>query len=114
MERRLKRSNPQVAIRIRLLRRDIEAASGLPTRGLRMMLGPILAWISKREDRRLANGVTYEPHTFVERHNWLEESAESTQFRVVQVAQRGFRPSSKSIAARVKLPEGAALTVIVE
>jgi hypothetical protein len=112
-ERRLKRSNPQVATRIRGLRSDIEAAFGLPMRGLRMMLGPILAWISKREDRRLANGVTYEPQTFVERHNWLEESAES-KFRVVPVAQRGFRPSRKSIAARVKLPEGRRLTVIVD
>jgi radical SAM superfamily enzyme YgiQ (UPF0313 family) len=93
MERRLKRSNPLVATRIRGLRRDIEAVFGLRTQVLRMMLGPILTWISKREDRRLANGVTYEPQTFVERHNWLEESAESTQFRVVPVAQPGFRPS---------------------
>jgi len=86
-------------------RQDVEANSGLPTRVLQRMLGPILAWISKREDRRLANGVTYQPQAFVERHNWLEESAESTQFRVVPVAQRGFRPSRKSIAARVRLPE---------
>ena len=78
-----------------------------------MLLGPILAWISQREDRRLAKGVTYEPQTFVERHNWLEGSAESTQFRVLQVARRGFRPSRNSIATRAKLPEGAALTLIV-
>ena len=57
MERRLKRSNPQAALRIRGLRRDMEAF-GLPTRVLRMMLGPILAWTSKREDRQLANGLT--------------------------------------------------------
>ena len=71
MERRLKRGNPQVALRIRGLRRDMEAALGLPTRVQRMMLGPILAWTSKREDRQLANGLTYEPQTFVGRHNWL-------------------------------------------
>lgn len=35
MERRLKRSNPQVTVRIRGLRRDIEAAFGLPTEVLR-------------------------------------------------------------------------------
>ena len=68
-----------------------------------MMLGAIFAWTSKREDRQLANGLTYEPQTFVERYNWLEESAESTKFRVV-TALRGFRPSKDNIAARVRLP----------
>jgi hypothetical protein len=71
----------------------------------------VLLWTSKREDRRLANGVTYEPQTFVERHNWVEESAEGTKFRVVTMAQRGFRPSMENIAARV-MPEQPALTVI--
>ena len=112
MEQRLKRSNPQAASRIGALRRDVEAAFGLPTRLLRMLLGPILLWTSKREDRRLKNGVTYEPRTFVERHNWVEESADSTKFNVVTITQRGFRPALENIAARVALPEEPALTVI--
>ena len=112
MERRLKHSNPQVARQIRELRRQIEAAFGLPTRLLRMVLGPVLVWTSKREDRRLANGVTYEPQTFVERHNWVEESGEGTKFKIVVMAQRGFKPSMENVAARVGLPEQPALTMI--
>ena len=34
---------------------------------VRVVVGPVLLWTSKREDKRLANGVTYEPQTFVER-----------------------------------------------
>jgi hypothetical protein len=112
MEQRLKRSNPAVAARIRSLRGEIEAEFGLSTRALRAILGPILVWTSKREDRRLAKGVTYEPQTFVERHNWVEESAEHTKFKVVTMTQRGFRPSLERVAARVTLEEEPALTVI--
>jgi hypothetical protein len=35
-------------------------------------MGPVLAWTSKREERRLAAGMTYEPPTFLERRNWGE------------------------------------------
>jgi hypothetical protein len=31
----------------------------------------VLLWASKREDRRLAAGQTYEPPTIVERRNWM-------------------------------------------
>ena len=112
MEQRLKHRNPKVSARITVLRREIEDAFGLPTRLLRMALGPVLLWTSKREDRRLAAGVTYEPQTFVERHHWVEESGEGTKFKVVVMAQRGFRPSLENIAASVALPEEPALTVI--
>ena len=112
MEKRLKRNNPLIASRVRSLRCEIEAAFGVSTRALRAILGPVLLWTSKREDRRLANGVTYEPQTFVERHNWVEESADGTKFKVVTTMQQGFRPSLESIAARVTLPEEPALTVI--
>ena len=112
MEKRLKRSNPEVAIRIRGLRCEIESAFGLSTRLLRMMLGPVLVWTSKREDRRLANGVTYEPQTFVERHNWVEESRTGEEAKLVVMAQPGFKPTLENMAARVGLPEEPALTVI--
>jgi Radical SAM superfamily len=112
MEKRLKFTNPKVSARITLLRREVEAAFGSPTRLLRMVLGPVLLWTSKREDRRLAAGVTYEPQTFVERHHWVEESGEGTKFKVVVMAQRGFRPSLENIAASVALPEEPALTLI--
>jgi len=111
MEKRLQPNNSMIASRIRALRREIEAAFGLPTQLLRILLGPFLVWTSKRQDRRLANGVTFDPKTFIERHNWVEEAVEGTQFRVVTMAQRGFRPSMENVAARVWLPKEPALTV---
>ncbi len=70
MEKRLKKTNSAVSGRIRELRREIEHEFGLATRSLRMVVGPLLLYTSKREDRRLAAGKTYEPPTFVERRNW--------------------------------------------
>jgi radical SAM superfamily enzyme YgiQ (UPF0313 family) len=70
MEKRLSKTNAAVAGRIRGLRLEIEREFGLATRSLRMVAGPLLLWTSKREDRRLALGKTYEPPTFVERRNW--------------------------------------------
>ncbi len=70
MEKRLLKTNATVSARIRELRREIEHEFGLATRSLRMVVGPLLLWTSKREDRRLAAGKTYEPPTFVERRNW--------------------------------------------
>jgi len=112
MEKRLKRSNPEVSARIRNLRKEVESAFGVSTRLLRMVVGPVLLWTSKREDRRLAQGVTYEPQTFVERHNWTEESGAGEKSNLAVMAQRGFRPSLENIAASVALPEEPALTVI--
>ena len=70
MEKRLKKTNANVSLRIRELRRDIEHEFGAATRLLRTVLGPFLLWMSKREDKRLARGKTYEPRTFVDRRNW--------------------------------------------
>ena len=72
MEKRLQKSNAEVSGRIRELRREIEREFGLASRSLRMIAGPLLLWTSRREDRRLAAGKTYEPPTFVERRNWAE------------------------------------------
>jgi hypothetical protein len=33
-------------------------------------LGPVMLWTARREERRLANGQTYEPTTIIERRNW--------------------------------------------
>jgi hypothetical protein len=74
MEKRLRSTNPSVSKRIGELRREVESAFGTFTRLIRTVVGPVLLWTSKREDRRLANGVTYEPKTFVERRNWLAKS----------------------------------------
>src|SRR5271166_3596133 len=71
MEKRLKRTNASVALKIRDLRREIEHEFGAATRLLRTIVGPVLLWTSKREDKRLAKGKTYEPKTFVDRRNWV-------------------------------------------
>ena len=70
MEKRLRKTNSEVSERIRGLRREIEREFGAATRLVRAVTGPILLWTSKREDRQLARGKTYEPPTFVDRRNW--------------------------------------------
>jgi radical SAM superfamily enzyme YgiQ (UPF0313 family) len=72
MEKRLKKTNASVSARIRELRREVEHEFGGATRLLRTVLGPFLFWMSKREDKLLAHGKTYEPETFVDRRNWME------------------------------------------
>ena len=72
MEKRLKGTNASVAARIRELRREVEHEFGAATRLLRAVIGPVLLWTSKHEDKRLAQGKTYEPKTFVDRRNWVE------------------------------------------
>jgi len=72
MEKRLKRANESVARRVRALRKDVEREFGIASRLSRLAVGPILLWASKREERRLAAGKTYEPRTFIERRNWVE------------------------------------------
>ena len=70
MEKRLRKSNAIVAARIRELRQEIEREFGGATRLMRIVAGPILLWTSKREERQLLRGKTYEPPTFVDRRNW--------------------------------------------
>ena len=72
MEKRLKKTNAELSGRIRDLRWQVEREFGLATRSLRAVAGPLLFFMSKREDRQLAAGKTYEPATFVERRNWVE------------------------------------------
>jgi radical SAM superfamily enzyme YgiQ (UPF0313 family) len=72
MEKRLKNANESISEQIRTLRKEVEKEFGLATRSTRAFLGPVLLWASKREDRRLARGQTYEPPTIVERTNWVE------------------------------------------
>ncbi len=72
MEKRLKNANQQVSQQIRTLRKEVEKEFGIATRSTRAFLGPVLLWASKREDKRLARGKTYEPPTIIERRNWME------------------------------------------
>jgi radical SAM superfamily enzyme YgiQ (UPF0313 family) len=72
MEHRLRETNDSVASQIRLLRQDLEREFGLIASAAARLFGPILAWTSAREEKRLAQGRSYEPRTIVERRNWME------------------------------------------
>ncbi len=73
MERMLRKTNAAVSQQIRRLRQEIEGEFGLPTRLAARLFGPALWWTSRREEKRLARGRTYEPRTFIERVNWVTD-----------------------------------------
>ena len=72
MERQLRRTNQVVSQQIRALRKDMGCEFGMVSRVTAGLLGPVLLWTSRREQKRLAEGKTYEPKTFIERRNWVE------------------------------------------
>jgi hypothetical protein len=72
MEHHLRRSNQAVAERVHALRKDISRECGSFSSAAAAMLGPIMLWLTKREEKRLEKGVTYEPETFIERRNWVQ------------------------------------------
>ena len=74
MEREFKKVNRSVSERIHTLRREVEKEFPVVARLCAASLGPILWWSTRREERRLAKGCTYEPPTFIERRNWVAVS----------------------------------------
>lgn len=70
MERYLRRANDEIGARINALRKEIYQEFGLLSQVLSRVLGPLLLWTSRREERRLADGITYEPAVVIERTNW--------------------------------------------
>jgi hypothetical protein len=70
MEKQLRPTNPAVSDKIRELRMEVNREFGVLSRVVTHLVGPVLLWASRREARRLARGVTYEPQTIVERRNW--------------------------------------------
>ncbi len=70
MEKHLRGANVAMSEKVRGLRQEIGREFGLMSRMLTRILGPVLLWSTKREERRLAAGQTYEPRTIVERRNW--------------------------------------------
>jgi radical SAM superfamily enzyme YgiQ (UPF0313 family) len=77
MEREFGKINREVGAEIRSLRREIEKEFPVASRLTRSVLGPILLWSSRREEKRLAAGCTYEPPTILQRTNWNEQLAVS-------------------------------------
>ncbi len=70
MEREFREVNRSVSERIHKLRREVEKEFPVVARLTAASLGPILLWSTRREEKRLASGRTYEPPTFLERRNW--------------------------------------------
>jgi len=72
MERQFRKVDAKVSDEIRALRKEFKHESGIVSRLMPAVLGPVLLWTTKREERRLARGKTYEPPTILERTNWAE------------------------------------------
>ncbi len=70
MEREFKKVNRTVSEEIHQLRRQIEKEFPVIARFTAASLGPILLRTTRREEKRLAEGRTYEPPTFLDRRNW--------------------------------------------
>ena len=70
MEHEFKKINRGVSQQIRQLRHEVESEFPIIARLSAMSLGPFLLWSTRREERRLARGRTYEPPSFLERSNW--------------------------------------------
>lgn len=74
MERRLRSTNAVVGAKVRKLRNEMEEEFGIFSWLATRSLGPLLLLTSRREERRLARGLTYEPKTVIERRNWRGSS----------------------------------------
>lgn len=72
MEHRLNKANLNVALQIRELRKEMEQEFGFIAIAASRILGPLLWWTSRREDKRLHAGHHYEPGTIIGRRHWLD------------------------------------------
>ncbi len=72
MERQLRQTNESMSRQIREFRKELRGEFGVLSRVVGSLLGPVVLWASLREQKRLAEGRTYEPRTFVERRNWAD------------------------------------------
>jgi hypothetical protein len=71
MEREFCRVNQSVSEQIHRLRREVEKEFPVVARLTASMLGPVLLWSTRREEKRLSAGRTYEPPTILQRSNWV-------------------------------------------
>jgi radical SAM superfamily enzyme YgiQ (UPF0313 family) len=71
MEKYLRGSNTRSSERIGDLRRQIERDLGGLTRAIDRVVGPLLLWSARRDAAACPTGRALEPHTFVDRRNWV-------------------------------------------
>ena len=69
MERYLRSRNPSIGERIKALRKETEREFGITTAALNRVVGSVLLWSSRYEQRRHPRGRPREPRTFVERRD---------------------------------------------
>lgn len=69
MERYLRSRNPSIGERIKALRKETEREFGITTAALNRVVGSVLLWSSRYEQRRHPRGRPREPRTFVERRS---------------------------------------------
>jgi len=72
MERQFRKVDSKVSEEIHAVREEFRRESGVLSRMMPAVLGPVLLWTTRREEKRLARGKTYEPPTILERRNWAE------------------------------------------
>jgi radical SAM superfamily enzyme YgiQ (UPF0313 family) len=72
MEHQFRKVDLKVSQEIRALREEFKRESGIISRMMPTVLGPVLLWSTRREEKRLARGKTYEPPTILDRRNWAE------------------------------------------
>jgi radical SAM superfamily enzyme YgiQ (UPF0313 family) len=72
MERQFKKVDSKVSEQVCALRQEFKRESGAVARMMPAVLGPVLLWTTRREEKRMARGKTYEPPTILERSNWVE------------------------------------------
>jgi radical SAM superfamily enzyme YgiQ (UPF0313 family) len=75
MEKQFRPVNRKVSDEIGVLRHEVEKEFGIVARISSRLGGPALLLTTRREERRLAAGQTYEPPTFLERSNWVGAEA---------------------------------------
>jgi radical SAM superfamily enzyme YgiQ (UPF0313 family) len=72
MERQFRNVDEGVSEQIRAVREEFKRESGVMSRLMPAIVGPVLLWSTRQEEKRLARGKTYEPPTILERRNWAE------------------------------------------
>ena len=89
MEREFAKVNEKVSREIHALRREVEKEFGGASRIIANTLGPALLWTTRREERKLAAGKTYEPPMIVERTNWAGVGVKQAQASRLQSEPAG-------------------------
>lgn len=70
MEREFAKVSREVSRQIGSLRKQIRQESSFFARAAASALAPVMLWTTRREEKRLLAGRTYEPPTIVQRRNW--------------------------------------------